>query len=94
MVRGGPVLHMAAASMQPMTEWGINSLQPLATSKVDTDAFCTSSFDNETVEQVSQPMSNVGREPTKLADMTTVVECTVGKTISNVLIHALDPRKW
>eukprot|EP00752_Nemacystus_decipiens_P002219 g2107.t3 len=52
-IRGGPVLDMAAASVQPMTEWGRNSLLPLATSKVDTDPFCSSNCDDETVEKVA-----------------------------------------
>eukprot|EP00903_Cladosiphon_okamuranus_P015252 g14094.t3 len=52
-IRGGPLLHMAAASIQPMTEWGRNSFLPLAASKNDTDDFCTSNYDEETAEKVA-----------------------------------------
>lgn len=96
-VRGGPVLHMATASMRPMTEWGRKSLLPLATSKVDADAFCTSNCDDETVEKVSQPMSNVGRE---LSQYSQTLVCAIVLTTRwvNVLLkgtlRALDPTKW
>lgn len=77
MVRGGPVLHMAAASIQPITEWGRNSLLPLAASEIDTDEFCTSNYDNETAEKVSKPTSSVDQNNFRL--QYSPVDCTLGQ---------------